>query len=292
MSNNAVFAIMVTYNPQPDCAENIRRILSQVGRLIIVDNGSAPNNLIPIRQTLPHGGIEIIENGRNLGIAAALNVGVLAARANGARWVCLLDQDSTPADGFIDALLAEYRRRSADATVAIVTPKHLNKDTSLWRKPVFAKDGDPLVAITSGSLMPVEVFDRCGMFEEDLIIDRVDEEYCLRAREMGCALALAPAAILWVRVGSPERYSLFGRTIFTASHYSVGRRYYISRNRLVIVKRYWSRYPLWCYHAVSGLLKDLVKIVLVEDFKGKKIAYTAKGVADAIVGRMGMVVRL
>ena len=52
-----------------------------------------------------------------------------------------------------------------------------------------------MVAITSGSLMPVEIFDRCGWFEEDLIIDRVDDEYCLRVRSMGYTIALCRGGV-------------------------------------------------------------------------------------------------
>jgi rhamnosyltransferase len=288
---NHACGVIVTFNPDAKVLLNIAQILPQLDWLVVVDNGSRPEALKPIQDAASSIGFKLIENGANLGIATALNKGVEWARSQNAAFVALFDQDSTAADGLIDALVQTYKERSVDRRVAIVSAKHMHEDTRTWLKPVFDPDGGPLVAITSGSLLPLTIFDECGLFEDDFIIDRVDEEHCLRVRSRGYSIVLCEAGILWVTLGSPNPFRILGMTL-RATHYSPGRRYYITRNRMVIVKRYWRLYPQWCYWAVSGFLKELLYVCLAEKRKLLKLRNMGRGLWDALIGRMGMVIPL
>jgi rhamnosyltransferase len=233
----------------------------------------------------------LIENGVNLGIAAALNTGVRWAKARGFQYVLLFDQDSTVTEGFSQAMLAQYESHPQRDKVAVVTPSQVERSTGRARGHRFAKDGSPLVAITSGSLMPVEIFDRCGWFQEELVIDCVDHEYCLRARSLGYTLAQCRQAVLLVAVGSTTSHQAFGLTI-SARHYSARRRYYITRNRLVMVQRFWKQQPAWCCRMLQDIVQDAVKVALVEEERWSKMRNTARGIYDALCGRMGKVVEL
>jgi rhamnosyltransferase len=288
---NDVCAIIITYRPEHDVLENIAKVRSQVQGAVVVDNGSPEEALAPFRAAIQLD-FALIENGKNLGIAAALNIGVRWAQSHGYDWVAVFDQDSTVTDGFIDAMLQEYHAHPRPERVAIVTPKHVNRKTGEWRAPAFAKDGTPLVAITSGSLMPLRIFEMCGWFEEDLIIDRVDDEYCLRVRSMGYTIALCRQAVLLHAVGAPRMHKAIGIGSFRASHHSAKRRYYITRNRLIMVKRYWKQHPQWCYAAVVAMFRDTAKVVLAEEDSWQKVVNTFRGILHALTGRMGKVVEL
>ena len=289
---NHVCGIIVTFNPAPGTVENIGRISSQLEWLVVVDNGSQANTLEPIREASARLGFTLLELHRNLGIAAALNRGVERARNLQAQWVALFDQDSSSEPNLIESLLDTYTKEAPSSKVAIVSAKHLRCDTQAWMRPVFAIDGGPLVAITSGSLMPLSVFTECGLFEEDFIIDRVDEEHCLRVRTLGYTIVHCDQGILWVTLGNPRPFQLFGKTLFRATHYSPGRRYYNTRNRLIIAKRYWRLYPRWCYWTVSGLAKELAIVLIAEKQRGLKIRNTILGIRDALLNRMGMMIPL
>jgi rhamnosyltransferase len=292
MVENGVCAVVVTFRPPSGVPANLAKIRPQVQGLVVVDNGSSPEALAPVLAASQALNFELIENGANLGIAAALNVGVKWAKACGYNFVVLFDQDSTTTDGLIAAMLREYETNSSHERIAVVTPKHLELETGEWDRPAFAEDRSPLIAITSGSLMPVSIFDRCGFFEEDLIIDRVDDEYCLRARSMGYTIVLCKEAYLHHSVGSPRVHSFLGFRQVKVTHHSAKRYYYLTRNRIVMVKRYWRQYPRWSYLTARSVVRDLIVNFVVEDHRRQKLGATLHGFVDGLIGRMGMVVPL
>jgi rhamnosyltransferase len=291
MKNRSTCAVIIAFRPQGAVLDNLAKVRPQVDGLVVVDNGSSPESLAPFRAVAREMDFTLIENGVNLGIAAALNAGVRQAMEQGFRYVVLFDQDSTVTEGFIRAMRIEYESHPQRDKLAIVTPTQVERSTGRTRGHGCAKDGGPLVAITSGSLMPIEVFDQCGWFEEDLIIDCVDHEYCLRARSLGYTLAQCRPAVLLVAVGSTTHHRAFGLRI-NATHHSAKRRYYITRNRLVMVQRFWKQEPGWCYRAVRDVVEDTVKLLLVEKERWSKLRNTARGVHDACCGRLGKVVEL
>ena len=291
MFKHNVCGVIVTFRPQGFVLDNLAKVRSQVDGLIVVDNGSPEEMLEPFRKAMPQLDSTLLENGTNLGIAAALNAGVRWAKSQGFDQVALFDQDSTATDGFIQAMLAEYESHPQRSRVAIVTPRQIERNTGRMRVHGCTKDGGPLVAITSGSLMPVEIFDRCGWFDEELIIDCVDHEYCLRARSLGYTLAECRQAVLLVAVGAVKLHRALGMHI-RATHHSARRRYYITRNRLVMVQRFWKQQPGWCYGTIQELIKDTIKVVCLEEQRWAKLANTARGIYDAVSGRTGMVVDL
>jgi rhamnosyltransferase len=288
---NAVCGVVVTFNPKEDVPRNLELLRPQVENMVVVDNGSRPETLIAIREAANRLDFRLLENPENLGIATALNQGVAHAQTVGADFVALFDQDSTPGIDLVPALLRTFATGPPLEKIAIVSAKHMHTDTLKWMSPPFDADGGPFVAITSGSLIPLAVFERCGLFEGDFIIDRVDEEFCLRVRSQGYTIRHCEEGILWVTLGDPETFRFFGRT-FRATHYSPGRRYYITRNSFVIIKRYWYRYPKWCYWAISCFAHDLFMVVVAEERRWTKLANMAKAVVDALFGRMGLIVPL
>jgi rhamnosyltransferase len=284
-------AVVITFHPQAAVLDNLTKVRPQVETLLVVDNGSSQESLAPLHAFRDDPGFTLIENKANLGIAAALNAGVRWARARGFEYVALFDQDSTVTDGFIKTMLATYESHPQRDRLAIVTPTQVERNTGRTRSLECAKDGGPLVAITSGSLMPAAMFDQCGWFEEELIIDGVDHEYCFRARAHGYTLAQCRDALLLVTVGSTRCHKVLGLKIM-ARHYSAKRRYYLTRNRLVMVRRFWKEHPAWCYRALRDVLHETLKVIFFEEQRRSKLRNTARGIHDALFDRMGKVVEL
>jgi rhamnosyltransferase len=286
-----ICSVVTTYRPGHGVMQNLAALRRQTKGLVVVDDGS-PLECVSILQAASIDmGFQLILNVKNLGIAAALNKGVRWAKAQGFQYVALFDQDSTVTDGFIPAILAEYDSHPHRRNLALVTPCQVNRNDGRTRVHGCAEDGGPLVAITSGSLMPIEIFERCGWFEEGLIIDCVDHEYCLRARSLGYTLAECRKAVLLVAVGATTCHRAFGLEI-NATHHSAKRRYYMTRNRLVMVRRFWKRQPGWCFRTIRDVLQSTINLTLVEDERWNKLTHTARGVYDALCGRMGKVVEL
>jgi rhamnosyltransferase len=286
---NSVCGIVVTFFPEQGALENLTQLRSQVEGLIVVDNASSVDGINSLRAASQALEFELVENGENLGIAAAMNIGVRRAKALGYRFVALFDQDSTVTPSFIDAMVRSYQSNPNRERVAILGATYEHRVTGASPKPgLLAKDGGPIEVMTSGSFMPIEIFDRCGYFQEDLIIDRVDYEYCFRVRDCGYRVMICPGAKLIHSAGAPAEVGLLGKTLMVFSNHSAARWYYISRNSVLLVRKYGARYPRWATGTILYILvKAPLKIVLVRGDKWKKIGNVIRGISDGILGRTG-----
>jgi rhamnosyltransferase len=291
MDTLGVCAVIITFRPDAAVLENLAPVRPQVGGLVVVDNGSSSEVLAPFHAAAASLDFALIENGRNLGIAAALNEGVRWAWSQGFEYVALFDQDSTVTEGFIQAMLAEYESHPERDRVGIVTPVQVERRTGCKRATENAKDGAPLTAITSGSLIPIDVFAACGLFEDDLIIDCVDHEFCLRVRSFGFTIVESKSAVLLVAVGHHTVHHMYGIRI-ESTHHSAQRRYYMTRNRVVLVRRYWARHPGWSLGKLRAIVRETIALCLVEDERKRKLVNTIRGIHDAMRGRMWKVVEL
>ena len=101
--------------------ENIRAIKDQVDEVLLVDNGS--HNIDEIRNKF-NDSVSIIENGSNLGVAAALNCIMEYGSSNSFDWVITLDQDSVCMPGLVDA----YKRNSSLQDAGVLTCRILDRN--------------------------------------------------------------------------------------------------------------------------------------------------------------------
>src|SRR6185437_11631446 len=102
--------------------------------------------------------IRVIWNGKNLGIAAALNIGVRHAAAGDYPWVLTFDQDSTVTPEFVQKMLGAYEAAEGREHIALVSPVHCVSETQTKTQSPSAKISFPIpVAMTSGSLIKTRV---------------------------------------------------------------------------------------------------------------------------------------
>jgi rhamnosyltransferase len=290
MSNNRVCAVVVTFRPRAEDLVNLARVRPQVQDLVVVDNGSPEDKLQLLREFSRDLEFVLIENGQNLGIAAALNAGVQWAQSNQSNWVVLLDQDSSVTDGFIPQMLADFADQASRRNILLLVPRYRDPESGVERVCCLDEDGGPFVTITSGSLLPISAFDKCGYFKEELFIYTIDDEYSLRLRSSGYSIGLSPNAVLLHVSGVPTYYRLFGRQLFQTTNYRPGVRYYISRNRIWMLRRYGAKYPRWVRGAFRSSLIDLCKLAIAEDARWAKFRMIVLGFRDGMLGRMGRTV--
>ena len=175
-----VCAVIITFRPVPEHLENALKARDQVQKLVVVDNGSSDQALAPFRAAAQEGKFHLIENGENLGIAAALNTGIKWAKSQGCEWVILFDQDSTVTDGLIEKLLSAYYSDPDREHIGTIVPTYIDRVSRNEMPVELSKTGEILTVSTSSSLIPQSVFERCGYFREDFVIDQIDYEFCLR----------------------------------------------------------------------------------------------------------------
>ena len=284
-----ICAVIVTYNPAHAFLDNIATVAPQVCHIVVVDNGSESATQQHLLMLEAGNDCTVIRNPQNLGIAAALNLGVKYATEAGFNWIVTFDQDSRVSDGFIAKMLETYQQFRNPEKVAIIAPTYVDRESGISQPIMQTVNGRILVTMTSGNMLPASVFQRVGTFDESLYMDYVDIEFCLRARSKKMVIIQSPA-ILFHSCGRLTRHRLFGRR-FGASNHSAERRYYITRNRLRLMLPYatdWS----WLWREVKMMLAEATKIALVEDNKWKKFRAMAAGTADALSGKMGKQIEL
>jgi rhamnosyltransferase len=284
--NGNVSAIVVTFHPTTEHLQNLAKIAAQVDLLIVVDNGSAENKLPEIRRAGRNLGFKLIENGKNLGIATALNLGVKEAQKQGCRWVALFDQDSEITEGFIATMIAEFQAYRQQRKIMQIVPRYRDPATGLEEAVSRFEDGGAFLTITSGSLFPIEAFETCGLFREDLFIYCVDDDYSLRIRKSGYYIGFSRDAVLLHQSGHQSSRKLFGRTVAT-KNYRPEVRYYYARNKVWILRAYGKTFPRLIVPTLREFVTIPLKIVLMEDAPWKKISRFYLGLLDGVAGRMG-----
>jgi rhamnosyltransferase len=291
MSIYSVSAIVVTFHPEAEVAQNLAALRAQVKKVIVVDNGSSEMELAMLREAATQLGLELIENGGNLGIATGLNIGIrrtLALKPGAAeRWILLFDQDSCVTTGFVEAMVRHFEASPAADRLTLLVPTYRDKRHGAIIPPERGVEGLQ-VAITSGSLLRAATFERHGLFADELFIDAVDHEYSLRLRKAGYRIEECSEAVLLHSPGSPTFYRV-GGWHFQTANYAPIRRYYQERNKFWLYRRYFFSFPRYCLRLVVVSAKDFVKIVLLERDKTRKIIYFLRGVRDGILCRMGAI---
>lgn len=287
MAMNSVCAVVVTYFPDSDVLENLSKVRPQVEALVVVDNGSPLASVHLLRAASTEMGFAFLENGENLGIAAALNTGIRWAGDRGFEWIVLFDQDSATTPGFIDAMLRGFANSPSGERLGILVPRYIDKRSGIDLPQDPAHTGGLQTAMTSGTLMRLSLFREHGPFQEELFIDSVDSEYSLRLRSRGYLIEECNDAILLHSPGHPKTLTLYGIYLFKTANYSPVRRYYQDRNRVWLIRRYWKVFPRFCLRLFRDSLKENVKIILGEDRKWRKCYCSGLGIADALRGRMG-----
>ena len=217
MMNNCLAGI-VTYNPEIErLEESLNRIVPQVDKVVIIDNGS--KNISVIYDLLKKFPDVLIEaNGENKGIACALNQIGDKAEELGKEFFMSLDQDSVVDEGMADKLLKLFE----DEKVGGASP-YINVDQDFVPKD---KTEEFKTVISSGFIVRTSVWKEIGGYWEYLFIDEVDHEFCFQLGRHGYKILRSYNTSLLHCIGETATKKVLGHT-FTPTNHSAFRRYYI-----------------------------------------------------------------
>lgn len=272
-----VLAIVVSYNGRVKTIETVKALLEQVSHVHVIDNGSLPDSVELLRQLPDTPSLSMTFLEQNLGIAAALNIGVQVARDTGFAWVLTMDQDSTIAPGMI-AAYAETLRAKPEAMFLVPNVYANGVDHAETEGPVD-------FAITSGSLVRTSLFGDVGPFAEQLFIDGVDIDFCLRARRLGHLIIRVRDARIYHELGERVAGGRWLANVYAT--YSPLRRYYMYRNHLYLIKAFWREFPGFILKATLHQILLLILVVIYDREPGRSLRFILRGVRDFLGNRMG-----
>lgn len=298
------FAIVVVdFNGRDDtrkCLESLRTSDLRGALVVVVDNGSQPENASAHRAE--NGWATIIRNEQNGGWAGGNNTGIREALARGAEWVVLLNNDTVVAADFVPRLAAAISGNPRwgiigpviqymDEPGAVMTDGVIFNPTGrpgefFARREVPIERQDPPrvlpVDIVNGCCMAVSarVFERIGLVDERFFLIHEESDLCLRALQAGFECGVLAEGLVWHK----------GSSSFKRSGLRL-QRYYDARNLMLLLRN----------HAASHRRGRSVLRSWVEYFKylhyrhsteleaGEKDSARAviEGVSDAFSGRWG-----
>ena len=285
---------MVSFNPPAGLAARVGKLLEQLDALVIFDNGSDTPPELDALDATQQARVQLIRNPDNIGIAAGLNRAIAQAREQGAPWVLLLDHDSLPEPGMVEALASAADQ--AGTAIAVPPIRYAHPDIRC-RWPASARPGawrfrfvyaDALraptpvdLAIGSGMWINTAIWAGLGGFDEALFIDLVDTDYCLRARRAGWRLLAVPGPALQHALGEVEQRRLLGLAVYP-THHGATRHYTLARNRMVLSRRHGRALPAWLAYEWLGAIKLLFKVVLFEPGRAAKLRAMISGTRDGL----------
>ncbi|HEY4246042.1 MAG TPA: glycosyltransferase family 2 protein [Lacunisphaera sp.] len=296
MDNSKIAGVVVTYHPAATVEENLRAMVRECGRVLVVDNGSDPEAR---RAMAAIPGVELLALGENLGLATALNRGAEWAQSEDFKWMVTFDQDSRPQPGMCAGLWARHLQLPLAAVIGPkieepeirISPYRWVRRNPHWpglfqRAVHDAELEEVTMVITSGSLIQLSVWNEVGRFDEALFIDYVDIDYCLRVIRAGHSVAVAPMAVLEHHLGNRKTLTKLGHD-FRPMNHAAFRHYFIARNRVRVWRRHALAMPHWASFDLCFAGYNMFRVLAFEANKWGKLKAAALGTWDGFLGRTG-----
>ncbi|MFU8789659.1 MAG: glycosyltransferase family 2 protein [Methylobacter sp.] len=225
-SDHSISVIVVNYNAGPLLAECIKSVFGQCDEVIVVDNASSDTSLLLLQETLattPF--LHVIRNDRNLGFAAACNIGASHASSRHLLFLnpdCLLDSgalaklfDALHSDtqvGMVGGLLINPdgseqgggRRAIPTPWRSLVRALGLNCFAQRWPRLFFdfhlhkqplPKQPVEVEAISGACmLVPKSIMEEIGPWDEGYFLHCEDLDWCLRLTRTNKKILFVPDA--------------------------------------------------------------------------------------------------
>lgn len=265
-------AVVILYNPHNTIPEILKSYINNVDMIYLIDNSENCNeNLLSTDLKCKY-----ISNGANLGIAKALNIGCQMAIEDGFKWVLTMDQDSSFLC-FDKENIISIITKNIDSKIALYYPIYVIGDRTYDK--FLVENNEPIVVMTSGNIINMDVYSSVNGFDERLFIDYVDTDYCLKLKVAGYKISNLSGLKLQHALGN----SMYVKFLFVkalVTNHSHIRRYYITRNRFFLMEKYKRKSKIFFKSESKTFINELMKILIFESNKLLKIKSMIKGYVD------------
>lgn len=274
--------ISVNYNGLKDTCELIDSItFTDNMEVIVVDNGSIDDEAALISQRYPQ--VKTIRSDKNLGFAGGNNLGIKAA--NG-KYLFLINNDTIFKDFDIQSLI---ERLESSPSIGIVCPKI----RFAWGNNLIQFAGyTPLAKITvrnqaigygkedkgqydipyptpyahgAAMLIKREAIEKVGLMPECYFLYYEELDWSMMFLRAGYKIWYEPACTIYHKESQSTRQG------------SPLRSYFMTRNRLLLVKRNWhglTKYLSYIYIIGIVIPRDIIKNIISGNMKHVKAIYT------------------
>ena len=278
--------ITINYNGYKDTCELIDSIpFNEDTEVIVVDNGSKEDEASSLQTKFPH--IKVIRSNQNLGFAGGNNVGINAATG---KYIFLINNDTIFKNYNFQALID---RLESSQKIGIVCPKI----RFAWgNNPIQFAGYTPLSQITirnkaigfgeedkgqyDSSHQTPYAHGAAMMFKREIInkVGLMPECYFLYYEELDWSMMITKAGYeIWYEPAC----TIYHKESQSTGQNSPLRTYYITRNRLLLVKRNFEgfrKYFAYAYLQMVVATRDILKYLIKGQINLLKA--TTKGLRD------------
>ena len=264
-------AMVVLYEPNDKDIENIGQYCERVDLMIVLDN-SSEDNYYKVNKVIS------IDNNRtiykhfkkNVGLCAALNIGMNIASEKGCEWALIMDDDSSFLTDIIQ-VYSSYIENNDTENVVVLSPVHIYDRSRAKGYPGIKKIK---WAMTSGCYYNIKHFHELGGFFEDLFVECLDLDYCYKALEKGYATIECGEALLKHHPAETKILKILGIEIMKYGYASPWRYYMQARSLTWLIFR---------YRHIGDLIRliwKIAKVILFFENKNEYLKQIRKGQKD------------
>jgi len=278
--------ITVNYNGFKDTCELIDSIpFNDTMEVIVVDNDSTKDEASSIQKNYPK--VRVIRSEKNLGFAGGNNLGIKAAIG---KYIFLVNNDTVFKDFNIQSLID---RLESSPKIGVVCPKiHFawgndliqftgytplsgvtvrNKSIGFGEEDKGQYDTPHLTPYAHGAAMMIkrEIIDKVGLIPECYFLYYEELDWSMMITRAGYEIWYEPACTIYHKESQATGQNSPLRT------------YYITRNRLLLVKRNWksfTKYISYFYLIILVASRDIIKNTIKGHFVHAKAIM--KGICD------------
>ncbi len=295
MSEPLVMAVIVNWNGREVLDACPRTLLASEYdplEVVLVDNASGDDSVALVRNRYPS--VRIEETGENLGFAGGANRGLEAARAAGADYVLLLNNDVEIAPDAVGELV---RAASAHPEALLLGPKILYHDrpeiiwsagglVSFWTghiRHIGIRRADhgqydelrPVDYVTGCAVMlPVRTLELVGDLDESYHMYNEDTDWSTRVIRSGGTVLYVPGARLWHKVSASSGGGLTAYKI-----------YHRIRSTLAFFRRYAAWYHWFGIVPATAARTAGFALAQLAGGRGRHLKAMFRGFLDGATGR-------
>lgn len=252
-----IAAVVVLFNPEMDVLENIKTYIDQVGKVYVIDNSQNFDKAL-IKEIKLFNNVEYTWNQYNKGIAFALNLGAQKALKDNFEYLLTMDQDSKVPNEMVKKLYDIFKNFPK---AGIVAAEHIN--STFQKGPGQGNTKEILFTMTSGNLLSLSVYKTIGGFLDELFIDHVDHEYCLRLNRNGFKVIKTSEIIVYHQLGNAIEKKFLNFNFCPTNHSPI-RLYYRTRNRFYVDNLYKDIFPEYIKIDRRNLVREMIEILFYE----------------------------
>lgn len=248
--NINIAAITVVYNPTEEIYNNILYNSNFFPKMYVYDNSENTSKDI-VNKIKSIQNVKYISYQKNNGIGKAINDTVKCLEGN-IDWLFTFDQDSRCKNDMVSKMREFAESSLCTSEIGIIVPNIMGKKDR--EHPSYYTYFDK--AFQSGMMINLKVLNELNGFDEYLMVDYTDYEYCVRMRLAGYKIVKINNANLMHNLQDEqvkEKY-IDGKKVLI-NKYSDMRYFYIKRNNEYLFEKYKHRDKIYALQCVNDLEK-------------------------------------